>query len=331
MGVAADRGAALSLVEAQHAARANRAPAASHQQRRATEFDTGPPPPTVSESLAGGGLKLFNGYGGFSDDGSEYVIRLAWQREGLRRPPLPWVNVVANERCGFVVSESGAACTWTNNSQAHRLTPWYNDPVSDPHGEALYIRDENEGGFWSPSPGPAPLAGADYEVRHGFGYSCFVCRAQSLAQEATFFVPPDDPLRIVRLRLTHRGMAPRRLSLFAFQRLVLGSLPESPSPVLTGYDADRDLLWARNPSVGEFRDSVVFACAIVDGVAVAERAFSCDRLAFMGRHGSLSAPAALRPGTHLNGAAGPGLDPCFAQQVDHVGSRSDRRVCVFVG
>ena len=53
--------------------------------------------------------------------------RRARVRDRPRRPgtgtPLPWCNVVANPRFGFVVSESGASFTWTDNSQTHRLTP----------------------------------------------------------------------------------------------------------------------------------------------------------------------------------------------------------------
>ena len=91
------------------------------------------------------GLLVFNGYGGFTPAGDEYVVRLPWQGGALRRPPLPWINVVSNERCGFIVSESGAGYTWARNSQANRLTPWFNDPVTDPHGEACYLRDEASG------------------------------------------------------------------------------------------------------------------------------------------------------------------------------------------
>ncbi|HEU0055476.1 MAG TPA: hypothetical protein VFQ39_19950, partial [Longimicrobium sp.] len=105
-------------------------------------------------------LRFFNGHGGFTADGREYVIRLPLTADGLKRPPLPWTNVIANEELGFLVSESGAGNTWGANSRENRLTPWFNDPVSDPHGEALYLRDEEAGTFWSPTPGPAPGAGA---------------------------------------------------------------------------------------------------------------------------------------------------------------------------
>ncbi|MHB1134363.1 MAG: glucoamylase family protein, partial [Chloroflexota bacterium] len=81
-------------------------------------------------------LPYFNGIGGFTPDGREYAIYLG---PGTRTPA-PWANVLANPEFGALVSESGSGFAWAANSQANRLTPWSNDPVSDPPGEAIYIR-----------------------------------------------------------------------------------------------------------------------------------------------------------------------------------------------
>ncbi|MHC1771303.1 MAG: hypothetical protein AB9907_06105 [Flexilinea sp.] len=53
-----------------------------------------------------------------------------------------------------MVSEAGSQCTWALNSGENRLTPWSNDPVIDPTGEALYLRDEETGEVWTPTPLP---------------------------------------------------------------------------------------------------------------------------------------------------------------------------------
>src|SRR2546430_6310644 len=189
----------------------------------------------------------------FTPDGTEYVIRL-----GPRQPPLPWTNVVANPGFGFLVSESGAGSTWSRNSHEHRLTPWYNDPIADPHGEALYVRDEEAGVFWSPLPGPVPGA-ASYEVRHGFGYTRFRHPSHGPGQGPCLFVPVDDPVKVVWLRLTNTRRRARRLSLFAYFRLVLGVLPGEH--VGTELDAKPGTLLARNPDSGEFAAGVVFPAA----------------------------------------------------------------------
>ena len=260
-------------------------------------------------------LQCFNGYGGFSPDGREYVLPLCWGGDGLRRPPLPWVNVIANERAGCLVSEVGAGFTWARNSQANRLTPWSNDPVSDPHGEAFYIRDESTGESWSPLPGPRP-APCDYEVRHGFGYSVFRCGHLDLDQEATVFVPRDDPLRILRLRLTNRAPAPRTLALVSYQRLVMGNQPLLPSPIQTAWDGARKVLTATNPQAGDFAGGIAFACTVTAGGQEGPSSFTCDRAAFIGRHGDLAAPAALRGATGLDGAQRGRARPLFRPTID---------------
>jgi N,N'-diacetylchitobiose phosphorylase len=304
-GAAEDREAALELTRPfLHRAPEPAQPAATIAQ----------PASAASPIADGAGLRLFNGYGGFSQDGREYVVRLPWDGSALRRPPQPWINVVANERAGFLVSETGAGYTWCRNSQANRLTPWFNDPVRDPHGEALYLRDEASGAAWSPLPGPLP-APADYEVRHGFGYSQFRCDHAGIEQESTLFVPREDPVRILRLRLTHRGAGQRALSVFSYQQLVLGSQPSLPGAIVTTFDAQRDLLRAVNPAAGDFAGAIVFAGAWVEGAHEKQGSFTCDRVAFIGRHRDLADPHAVVSGADLDGRVGEGLEPCFARQL----------------
>ena len=255
-------------------------------------------------------LRFFNGYGGFSEDGSEYVIRLP---RGGKRPPMPWINVVANEQAGFLVSESGAGCTWTRNSQANRLTPWSNEPASDPHGEALYLRDEASGEVWSPLPGPVSAA-ADHEVRHGLGGTRFRSVCHGIEHDTVMFVPRHDPVKIVIVRLVNRSQETKRLSFTAYQRLVMGTLPESPSLIVTRQEADRSLR-AVNLAAGDFRGGIAFSMMGIHGAEARQTTFSCDRFTFLGRHGTPANPAALRTGGELDGACGAGLDPCFVQQV----------------
>jgi cyclic beta-1,2-glucan synthetase len=260
-------------------------------------------------------MKFQTEHGGFDPDGGEYVFVVRPRDEsGFTGPPRPWINVIANDRFGFLVSESGSLSTWSGNSRERRLTPWSNDPVSDPHGEAFYIRDEESGEFWSPCPGPSPAPGA-YEVRHGFGYTGFRHESHDLEQEVLLFVPPRDPLRVARIRLRNRSDRPRRLSVFAYARLVIGVLPEASGRfVVTEIDARADAIFARNRMEGDSPGGVVFSAAIPPSDSCPVH-FSCDRAAFIGRDGRVSRPAAIGNPGALDGACGAGLSPCAAQQV----------------
>lgn len=253
-------------------------------------------------------LRCFNGFGGFTADGSEYVIRLRHEAGGVRLPPRPWANVLANESAGCLVSERGIVCTWSGNSRERRLTPWSNDPVGDPPGEALYLRDEEQGCYWSALPGPAPGPG-DYEVRHGFGYTTWRHRSGDLEHDSVAFVPRDGAVKVVRLRLTNRGSRGRRLSVYAYLRWVLGELPERDGRfVVTAYEPDTRAVLAAHPFDGAGR--VVFAC-LVPPTRDSTVEYTGDRAGFVGR-GSERAPAAVASGAPLDGRTGASLDPCAA-------------------
>jgi cyclic beta-1,2-glucan synthetase len=259
----------------------------------------------------GGDLAFFNGVGGFSPAGDEYVIRIGASGP---RPPRPWTNVIGSEHFGFVLSETGSGATWSGNSREHRLTPWSNDAVLDPHGEAFYIRDEDTGAFWSPLPGPAPGDG-DYEMRHGFGYSVSRHASAGLDVETTLFAAREDPVRITALRIVNQSRRTRRLSLFAYYRLVLGVLAEESGRfVVTEIDPASKAVFARNRTAGTFAEAVTFAGVVASAGARAVHA-TCDRESFIGRGGTPAAPRALRDAAPLDGRTGAALDPCIAQQV----------------
>lgn len=262
-------------------------------------------------------LEFDNGIGGFAAGGREYVIRVRPDGEGhLRLPPQPWSNIIANEQAGCLVTERGSGCTWVGNSRLNRLTPWHNDPVCDPHAEAFWIRDEEAGVFWSPTPGPAP-AMADYEVRHGFGYTTFRHRSHDLDQETTVFVAASEPLKLTRLRLVNRGPDTRKLSVFSHLQWVLGSAPadtaESAGAV---YDRQFDLIFARNPHRECRSDHVAFSAVTCDAPRdPLHVSHSVDGHAFLGLFGDREAPAAVANRSQLDGRVGNNGAPCAAWQL----------------
>jgi cyclic beta-1,2-glucan synthetase len=250
-------------------------------------------------------LLFDNGFGGFSADGREYVIHL----EPGESTPAPWVNVVANRRLGFVVSESGGGHTWAENSGENRLTPWRNDPVSDEPAEVLYLRDEETAAVWTPTPLPAPADGA-YQIRYGAGYATFLHRSHGLEQSLRLWVPPDDPVKLVELGLTNRLDRPRRVTVTYYVEWVLGATRDrSQGFVVPEFDPASEAMLARNSWNEDFAGRVAF-------VAASEKlhGLTADRTEFLGRHGSYAAPAAMgRIG--LASAVRPGLDPCAVLQL----------------
>ena len=268
------------------------------------------------------GLHFDNGLGGFSSDGREYVITI---RSG-RMTPAPWVNVIANPYIGTVVSETGGAYTWVENCHEFRLTPWNNDPVSDGSGEALFLRDEQTGEIWSPT--PLPVRGTSpYVIRHGFGYSVFEHTEHGIAVEMTVHVAKDSPVKFVTLKLRNLSGRPRRLSVTGYWEWVLAELRhKSLLHIQTELDPHTGALLARNGYNTEFAERIVF----ID-VNEPTRSFTGDRKEFLGRNGSLSDPAALRR-VRLSGKLGAGLDSCGAVQVPcDLPPGKEREICFRLG
>jgi cyclic beta-1,2-glucan synthetase len=271
-----------------------------------------------------------NGLGGFSADGREYVIELA----GDRVTPAPWCNVIANPGFGFLVSESGGGFTWSAHSAENRLTPWRNDPVVDDPGEALYLRDEETGEIWSPTPQPmgrsagastpagspssaassgsSDASGSDpaYRVRHGAGYTVFEHHRHGLEQRLTLFAAREEPVKVVHLRVENRWSRHRRITATYYAEWVLGEAREDTlAHVVPDYDHAAGALLARNTYHATFDERVAFLAASRE-----PHGLTTDRREFLGADGTVRRPAALsRIG--LSGTVRPGTDPCAALQV----------------
>jgi cyclic beta-1,2-glucan synthetase len=284
------------------------------EQSPATSEPATTPPPREERDRSED-LLFFNGYGGFAKAGNEYVIPISRRESGgLQLPPRPWINVLANERFGCLVSETGAGMTWSENSREYRLTPWANDPLCDPHSEALYIRDEESGAFWSPLPGPAPGSGR-YEARHGFGISTFVHTGADFEEKTEIFVPRRDSVKITSIRIRNRSGRARTLSFISFARLVLGSDTRASAPFLSIEEGPYEgSLFATSERSGDFAGRTAFA-GFATQAHVRAAHVSGDREGFAGRRETLAHPRALAPGSTLDGIVGSDLDPCFAQQI----------------
>jgi len=276
---------------------------------------TGTPDPVPARDLV-----HFNGWGGFTRDGREYVMSL---RPG-QATPAPWAHVIASPRMGTVISESGGAYTWVDNAHEFRLTPWHNDPVSDPSGECFYVRDEETGQFWSPTPLPARGNGA-YVCRHGFGYSVFEYSHHGIATELWLYVALDAPVKIAVIRTRNRSGRHRRLSVTGYWEWVLGQWRHTNMMhVVTELDPATGVFLVRNEFNREFAGRTAFV-----SVNESARSVTGCRAEFLGRNGTMARPAAMGR-SKLSGKTGAGLDPCAALQVPFDLAPGQERELVFV-
>jgi cyclic beta-1,2-glucan synthetase len=269
-------------------------------------------------------LQFFNGLGGFSPNGREYVTVLG----AGQSTPAPWINVVSNASFGFQVAVEGGGYTWSQNSRDNQLTPWSNDPVSDRPGEIVYVRDLDNGNLWTPTALPIRHESASYIVAHGRGYSRFELTVHGIQLEMLQYVPLSDSIKISRLTIRNASDRPRRLSVTAFAEWVLGLSRGASAPmVITEYDSATGAIFARNPWNIHHGGRVAFA-----DLGGRQTTWTADRTEFIGRNCTLDNPAALSATVPLAQRAGAGLDPCAALQTTiELGPEATTEVVFFLG
>ncbi len=265
------------------------------------------------------GLEFENGFGGFSQDGHEYVIDL----EPGATTPAPWCNVLANPEFGCMTSEAGLGYTWSKNASQRRLTPWHNDPVRDQPAEALYLRDEETGEVWSPTPLPAGRLSA-CRIHHGAGYTDFHRASHGIDQRLRVWVPRDQPLKVLEIELENRLDRTLRLTATYYVELVLGERRgEGTATIAQSVDTDAGVLLAHNPWNPDFAEGTVFMAS-----SEPVHGFTLDRAEFLGRGGDAALPEALlRWG--LSSHTQLDVEPCQALMVHTVLEPGERRTLRF--
>ena len=231
------------------------------------------------------GLVHENNFGGFDERASEYVMHLSSDA----MPPAPWANIITQENFGTLVTEAGATYTWSEDSYDNRITQWSNDPLLFKSAEIMYVRDEETGDTWNPT--PLPIATKEsFTVRHGKGYSIFEHRHSSLEQSYEVTVSLSDRVKISTLRLKNTGKKKRTLSVTFFAEPVMGAERNHTRDTLEfAYDSAGRMITFRNG----FRNQLPTRVSAID-LYGGEFSYSTHRGEFLGRHGSYESPLGLK-------------------------------------
>ena len=155
-------------------------------------------------------------YGYFDDAAREYVI----DRVDV---PVSLTNYLGTQRMGAVISHNAGGYCWLDSPQHHRITRFRPNGVPmDWPGHYVYLRDDEDGAYWSLSwqPTGLPLNQAKYEARHGLSYSVFTCEYADIRASETLFIPRedggDDPVEIFDVRIHNTSDRERRISAYGY-------------------------------------------------------------------------------------------------------------------
>ncbi|HJV16529.1 MAG TPA: glucoamylase family protein, partial [Bacillales bacterium] len=233
---------------------------------------------------------FFNGWGGFSSNGKEYQILI---KNGCHLPA-PWINVIANPNFGCLISEMGTGYTWWRNSRECKITPWSNDPVLDSPTEIAFLRDEESGEIWSATPS-AEHTKEPYKITHGFGFSRFEHERAGIEHEMLVYVPLEDPIKIIRIKLHNKSSEQRQLSVTYYAEWVLGVKRQSNAPfIVTKWNEAEKVMTARNHYQETFRDATAFLGIYSDDRNQPQDiSWTANRYEFIGRNGTMEHPKAM--------------------------------------
>ena len=235
-------------------------------------------------------------YGYFDDDAKEYVIT---------RPdtPLPWINYLGTEDYFGLISNTAGGCSFYRDPRLRRLTRYrYNNVPFDVGGRYIYLRDDQDGDYWSPSWQPVRRPLESYECHQGLSYTSIKAAHNGIHAETMYFVPPGETLEVWRVQVRNDRDVRADISLFSSIEFCL-------------WDAQDDATnFQRNFSTGEVEvlDSVIyhktgyrerrnhfayFACSeLLAG-------FDTQRDTFLGPYRGWDAPEAVERGECSNSVA----------------------------
>ncbi len=202
--------------------------------------------------LLNNSLKYYNDYGGFSQDGKEYLIRVNKDEN----TPMPWSHIMANERFGTIVTDAMGGYTWYKNSRLNRITAWSNNPILDVPSEVVYIKDDETKKAWSLGLNPMP-DNNDYYITYGFGYAKYMHECLGIKQEAEVFVPKEDEVKVQIIKLKNETPRKRKLKLVYYIKPVIGEDEVKTGEYLSlKFNKNSNTILGRNVINSDYKNTV---------------------------------------------------------------------------
>ncbi len=217
--------------------------------------------------------KYYNGYGAFSPDGKEYLIKVNKDN----KLPIVWSHILANENFGTVITENMGGYTWYKNSRLNRISNWSNRAFLDDPSEIIYLEDYKTGKKWSLGLNPMSDEN-DYSIIYGFGYSKFIHNSLGINQELEVFVPCLDTAKLSILRLTNNNPERRKLKLVYYIKPVLGEDEiKSDGCIKINYDDNSNMVIGENLYEATFKNKVFLTSS------EKIKSFTGDKKLFLGK------------------------------------------------
>jgi len=254
-------------------------------------------------SVTNPNLLFYNSWGGFDDVNGEYVMTVSSER----MPPYTWSHIISFEDFGTVVSDSGSSYTWSKDSYDNRISAWTNDNLRYQGSEIIYLRDDDTGEIWNPTPLPIKTK-EPFLIRYGFGYASYENSFSDIEQKLTTFVVCNDTLKISLLSLKNKSDKDRNITLYYYVEPTMGTLrDDSRDRIYFNYDSAEQVMFFGN----EFRNQMIGRMAFVSfGKVFGRVGWTNNKKEFIGQLGSYESPQALK-NTLLSNSVTRNLENCI--------------------
>ena len=249
-------------------------------------------------------------YGHFDNEKREYVI----DRVDL---PVSWTNYLGVKDLCVVVNHTAGGYMFYQSPEYHRVTRFRGNAVPmDRPGHYVYLRDAEDGDYWSISWQPVgkPLDQAKYTCRHGMSYTTYECDYKGIKASQTLMVPMDDAVELWDVRLKNTTDKERRLSVFSycefsFHHIMIDNQNFQMSLYCAGSSYDENII-EYDLFYEEFGYQYFTSNVTPDG-------FDCLRDSFLGAYRTEDNPIAVEHGT-CSGSHELGNNHCGSLQKDLV-------------
>ena len=266
-------------------------------------------------------LKYFNEYGGFSENGKEYLIKTSKSN----RLPTVWSHVIANDKFGTVVTENMGGYTWYKNCRLNRISTWQNDATMDTPSEIIYIKDEESKLTWSLGQNPKPDDN-NYNVIYGFGYAKYIHKNLGIEQTYEVFVPKKDSVKIGILTLKNTTLYKKKLKIIHFIDLTMGEEElKTRGNLVVQQDKNNNIIYCKKLVQEDENNNIVYSSS-----SEKIKSFTGDKKTFLGESG-LQNPECLRK-ISLDNDSGLGKDACLAFEIEvEIDSFSQKEISIILG
>lgn len=274
-------------------------------------------------------------YGFFYDKKREYIIT---------RPdtPAPWANYLGSPEYGAIISNNAGGYSFAKSGANGRILRYVFNQFDQP-GRYIYLRDADNGDYWSASWQPV---GKDLDTyksvcRHGTGYTVMEADYSLIHSEVYYYVPLNKTYEVWNLRVTNDSEKERKLTITGYAEFTNNSNYEQDQVNLqysqfitrTAFEENRirQLIHGNLDGLEEGKD--------VDDKIVIERFFGLagvpvtsycgDKEHFLGNYRGYGNPIGIEAG-QLDGALNYNGNGCGALSADIILAPGETKDLAFI-